>query len=80
MVLLSVRLRTYLNNPLYFVRLQSPMPALSEKKRSQRVANHAWRAFLTCRLGLGLFARPHNDPVVRIGSSIDYFSSTDQYA
>jgi len=44
------------------------MPALSVKKRSQRVANHAWRAFLACRLGLGLFARPHNETVIRIGS------------
>jgi hypothetical protein len=53
----------------------SPMPALSVKKRSQRGENHAWggspaggQAFLSCRLGLELFARPHNDPVIRIGS------------
>ncbi|HUU18083.1 MAG TPA: hypothetical protein VMW72_13110, partial [Sedimentisphaerales bacterium] len=26
------------------------------------------RAFLACRLGLELFARPHNDPVIRISS------------
>ncbi len=26
------------------------------------------RAFLSCRLGLELFARPHNDPVIRISS------------
>jgi len=26
------------------------------------------RAYLACRLGLELFARPHNDPVIRIGS------------
>ena len=44
------------------------MPALSVKKRSQRGENHFWRAFLACRLGLGLFARPHNDPVIRISS------------
>jgi len=44
------------------------MPALSVKKRSQRGENHFWRAFLACRLGLGLFARPHNDPVIRINS------------
>ncbi len=61
-------IRTYPNNPLYCVRLQSPMPALSVKKRSQRGENHFWRAFLACRLGLGLFARPHNDPAIRIGS------------
>jgi len=33
------------------------MPALSVKKRSQRGANHAWRAFFACRLGLELFAQ-----------------------
>jgi len=27
------------------------------------------RAFLACRLGLELFARPHNDPVIRISSN-----------
>ncbi|MBN1806544.1 MAG: C10 family peptidase [Sedimentisphaerales bacterium] len=26
------------------------------------------RAFLACRLGLGLFARPHNEPIIRINS------------
>jgi uncharacterized DUF497 family protein len=26
------------------------------------------RAFLACRLGLGLFAQPHDDQVIRIGS------------
>jgi len=53
----------------------SPMPALSAKKRSQRGENHFWRAFLACRLGLSaghltveLFARPHNDPAIRISS------------
>jgi len=34
-------LRAYINNPLYCGRLQNPMTALSVKKRSQRVANHA---------------------------------------
>jgi hypothetical protein len=44
---------------------------LSVKKRSQRGENHAWRAFLACRLGLGLFARPHNETVIRISSNYD---------
>ena len=51
------------------------MPVLSMKKRSQRGANHAWRAFLACRLGLELFARPHNETVIRIPSP-DEFDST----
>ncbi|MFZ2148456.1 MAG: hypothetical protein WAV28_14670 [Sedimentisphaerales bacterium] len=63
-----VELRAYPNNPPYCGLLQSPMPALSVKKCSQRGENHAWRAFLACRLGLELFARPHNDPVIRISS------------
>ncbi len=46
----------------------SPMAALSVKKRSQRGENHFWRAFLACRLGLELFARPHNETVIRISS------------
>ncbi len=25
---------------------------------------------MACRLGLELFARPHNDPVIRIGSKV----------
>jgi hypothetical protein len=44
------------------------MLALSVQKRSQRGENHAWRAFLTCRLGLELFARPHNETIIRISS------------
>jgi len=64
----ALRLRAYPNNPLYCGQLQSPMPALSVKKCSQRGENHFWRAFLACRLGLELFARPHNDPVIRISS------------
>ena len=64
----NILLRAYPNNPLYCGRLQSPMPTLSVKKCSQRGANHFWRAFLACRLGLGLFARPHNDPVIGISS------------
>jgi len=53
------------------------MPALSVKKRSQRGENHAWRAFLACILGLELFARPHNDPVIRISSK--YFRVENGY-
>jgi len=64
----GLRLRAYPNNLLYCGRLQSPMPALSVKKRSQRGENHFWRAFLACRLGLELFARPHNETVIRISS------------
>jgi hypothetical protein len=30
------------------------------------------RAFLACRLGLELFARPHNDPVIRISSKSNH--------
>jgi len=48
------------------------MRALSVKKRSQRGENHAWRVFLNCRLGLELFARPHNEAVIRISSKIDF--------
>jgi len=47
------------------------MPALSVKKCSQRGENHFWRAFLACRLGLELFARPHNETVIRISSKTD---------
>jgi len=50
------------------------MPALSVKKRSQRGENHFWRAFLACRLGLELFARPHNDLVIRISSKLMQWS------
>jgi len=67
-VMSQVELRAYPNNPLYCGRLQSLMPALSVKKCSQRGENHIWLAFLACRLGFELFARPHNDPVIRISS------------
>ncbi len=60
-------LRAYPNNPLYCGRLQSPMPALSAKNVLNVEKTHL-RAFLACRLGLELFARPHNDPVIRISS------------
>ncbi len=65
--------RAYPNNPLYCGRLQSPMPALSAKNVLD-VEKPCLRAFLACRLGLELFARPHNDPAIRISS---YYWSWD---
>jgi len=38
-------LRTYPNNPIYCGLLQSPMPALSVKKCSQRGLSHASEPF-----------------------------------
>jgi hypothetical protein len=46
------------------------MPALSGQKCPHRGVNHASGHFFTCRLVLELFARPHNDPVIRIGSKL----------
>jgi hypothetical protein len=54
----KVELRAYPNNLLYYGRLQSPMPALSVKKCSQRGENHAsehfWPAALASNFSLGL--------------------------
>ena len=67
-IVLKMRLRAYPNNPLYCIRLQSQMPALSAKTvlnvEKTTSGEHFWRV----RLGLELFARPHNDPVIRISS------------
>ena len=49
------------------------MPALSAKN-VLNVEKTRLRAFFACRLGLELFARPHNDPVIRISSK---FSDSD---
>jgi hypothetical protein len=52
------QLRAYPNNPLYCGRLQSPMPALSGQKCSQRgenhVSEHFWPAALASNFSLGL--------------------------
>jgi len=63
-------LRAYSNNLPYCGRLQSPIPALSAKNVLKRSDNHASGRFLAWGLGLELFARPHNDPVIRIGSKL----------
>ncbi len=59
-------IRAYPNNPLY--PQGKPDACVVGQKCSRRGENHFWRAFLACRLGLELFARPHNDPVIRISS------------
>jgi len=47
------------------------MPALSAKNVLNVEKMHL-RAFLACRPGLELFARPHNDPVIRISSDYTF--------
>jgi hypothetical protein len=72
-------LRADPNNPLY--PQGKPDACVVSQKRSQRGANHAsearlpaarhfWPAALTLNSAIGgqVFARPHNDPVIRIGS------------
>ena len=61
-------LRAYPNNLIYCGRLQSTMESVVGQKRPQRGVNHASGHFRRVRLGLELFARPHNDEVIRIGS------------
>jgi len=69
-------LRDYPNNPLYCSRLQSPMPALSAKNvlnvEKTTPGEHFWPAALTSNSAIGgqVFARPHNDPVIRIALSV----------
>jgi hypothetical protein len=61
-------LRAYPNNPTYCDRLQSPMPALSPKNVLTVPQSHASGHFWPAALASNFFARPHNSPVIRIGS------------
>jgi len=64
-----LRLRHSNKTRIYCCRLQSPRPALSGKK-VLNVLEARFRAFSACRLGLGLFARPRNEPgLVRVPKS-----------
>jgi len=49
----KVELRAYPKNPLYYGRLQSPMPALSGQNRPRRSFGYACGNFAPAALALG---------------------------